>query len=146
MQNKFSKPFGDAGHYVCVGDKIKTTLPDGSTAIAYIECDDSADRPDEMDSGFWPSNDKDAAGYVPAKDFDKEQKRAEEVMRAWKNDEWFYCGVVLRIEREDGFVKDHAASLWGIDCNYPGSDNSYLLEVANDLLDEYLHEQETAAK
>ncbi|WP_272991028.1 hypothetical protein [Hyphomonas adhaerens] len=30
------------------------------------------------------------------------------------------------------------ASLWGVEANYPGSDNAYLTEVANDLLPEAL--------
>jgi hypothetical protein len=33
-------------------------------------------------------------------------------------------------------LDDHAASLWNLDCNYPDGDNSYLLEVANDLAGE----------
>jgi hypothetical protein len=31
-------------------------------------------------------------------------------------------------------LASHAASLWGIEANYPGADNSYLTEVANELL------------
>ena len=30
-------------------------------------------------------------------------------------------------------IEDHAASLWGIECNFPGSDNSYLSEVVQEL-------------
>ena len=59
------------------------------------------------------------------------------VRKAWENDDWFYCGIVLSAER-DGWTKDHLASLWGIECNYPDSDNSYLLTVANELLAEYI--------
>jgi len=33
-------------------------------------------------------------------------------------------------------LASHAASLWGIEANYPGTDNSYLIEVANELLPE----------
>lgn len=35
-------------------------------------------------------------------------------------------------------VDDYEHALWGIDLNYPNSDNSYLLEVANDLASEAL--------
>jgi len=35
-------------------------------------------------------------------------------------------------------MDDHAASLWGIEANYPDSDNAYLTEVANGLLPEAL--------
>ncbi len=35
-------------------------------------------------------------------------------------------------------VDSTQASLWGVEANYPGSDNAYLTEVANDLLPEAL--------
>jgi hypothetical protein len=31
-------------------------------------------------------------------------------------------------------IAKHAASLWGVECNYPGSDNVYLMDAANELL------------
>lgn len=63
-------------------------------------------------------------------------ERDFENLKAWCNDEWHYVGIVLSVEC-DGITLDyHAASLWGIECNYPGSDNLYLTEVANELLDE----------
>ena len=59
-------------------------------------------------------------------------------MAAWKNDEWFYCGIILSVEI-DGLTLDRfGASLWGIEANYPDSDNAYLTEVANELLPEAL--------
>jgi hypothetical protein len=57
-------------------------------------------------------------------------------MEAWRKDEWFYCGIVLSVSLEGVILGDHAASLWGIEANYPDSDNAYLSEVANDLLAE----------
>lgn len=63
-------------------------------------------------------------------------ERDFKAMKAWCNDEWFWCGIVLSVEKNGVVLAEHAASLWGIDCNYPGSDNSYLMEVANDLLKE----------
>ena len=33
-------------------------------------------------------------------------------------------------------VDSTQASLWGIEANYPGTDNSYLTEIANELLPE----------
>jgi hypothetical protein len=33
-------------------------------------------------------------------------------------------------------VDSTQASLWGIEANYPGADNSYLTEIANDLFPE----------
>lgn len=67
-----------------------------------------------------------------------------EVLRAWCNDEWFYVGVVVSVSRNGIVLDDHAASLWGTECNYPFSDNSYLTEVANDLIPEALDAAQTA--
>ena len=49
-----------------------------------------------------------------------------EILKAWANDEWRYVGVVLQVSRAGIVLDEHAASLWGIEANYPGSDNSYL--------------------
>lgn len=65
-----------------------------------------------------------------------------ENLKAWCADEWWYVGIILSVEYNGKELTDHAASLWGIECNYPGSDNSYLLEVANDLLSEALETAE----
>jgi len=64
-------------------------------------------------------------------------------MAAWKNDDWFYCGVILSVALEGITLDRFAASLWGIEANYPDSDNSYLSEVANELLSEALAEAKT---
>jgi hypothetical protein len=61
-----------------------------------------------------------------------------EVLRAWCNDEWNWCGIRLSVSRNGVMLDECAASLCGIEMNYPGSDNAYLTEVANDLLDEAL--------
>ena len=50
----------------------------------------------------------------------------------WNNDEWFYCGIVVSVFFKGVELSDHAASLWGIDCNF-GDDNSYLSEVTKEL-------------
>jgi hypothetical protein len=59
-------------------------------------------------------------------------------LRGWCRDEWCYCGIVLSVTHTKTGIEleDNAASLWGIECNVPGSDNSHLLEVANELLPE----------
>lgn len=59
-----------------------------------------------------------------------------EAMRAWCRNKWHWCGIVLSIAKNGITLDDHATSLWGIELNYPGSDNSFLLTVANELLDE----------
>ncbi len=65
----------------------------------------------------------------------------EEAVESWNNDEWHYFGVVIDAEC-DGWTKHGLASLWGIEGNFPGSDNSYLTEVANELLSEVISEGE----
>lgn len=55
---------------------------------------------------------------------------------AWRNDEWCFVGVVLSVWLDDVCLDDNVASLWGVDANYPGSDNAYLSECASDLLPE----------
>lgn len=121
--------------FACEGDTITCDV-DGFTVTARIVRDDCTDKPDERDEGFWPSRDKDAAGYVLPENYDSEMEKAKRAMAAWESDEWFYCGISLSVSRNDIVLDAHAASLWGIECNYPDSDNSYLTETANELLDE----------
>ena len=131
-------------NFVCIGDTIACTV-DGYTVTARISQDETQDAPDERQDGFWPSLYKDDAGFIGAGNgwrdrFDTAQARAEKVMAAWKNDEWYYCGVILSVA-VDGLTLDRfAASLWGIEANYPDSDNAYLTEVANELLPEAIAE------
>lgn len=54
----------------------------------------------------------------------------------------FFCGIVLDTVYNGIEVEQGAASLWGIDCNFPGGDNSYLATVAYELLDEALERSE----
>lgn len=137
--NRFNRSFDS---YACIGDRITADVG-GFEVIATIHHDDSPDRPDENNDGFWPSRDPKAAGWIgndPAVSFEDQQAHAEEVMRAWEADEWCYVGVVLSVKRNDVTLERNAAALWGVEMNYPGGDNSYLTEVANELLDEALEE------
>ncbi len=128
--------------YVCLGDSISTGVGD-YTITARIAHDDSPDKPDERQDGFWLSLDPIAAGFIGAgngwrKRFEQQQAKAESVMTAWLNDEWFYCGIILSVSVDETELTDHAASLWGIEANYPDSENAYLSQVANELLSEAL--------
>ena len=128
--------------FVCIGDSITCEL-DGYTITARIAHDDTPDAPDERQDGFWPSLYPDNAGFIGAGNgwrdrFNAAQARAERVMAAWKADDWYYCGVILSAAIDGLTLTDHAASLWGIEANYPDSDNAYLAEVANELLPEAL--------
>jgi hypothetical protein len=63
------------------------------------------------------------------------------VLQAWCDDTWFWCGIVVTVSRENvQLTPDYGAALWGIECNYPDGDNSYLSQIANELLDEALAE------
>ena len=131
----FSKDFDT---YVCAGETIETWV-DGFFVIARIEHDNCPDGPDERSEGFWPSLYIDAPGFIgPGKQFRQRfaeaQAKAQAIMDAWRADEWFYCGIVLSISRNGVTLDQHAASLWGVEANYPDRDNSYLRDVANDLL------------
>lgn len=55
-------------------------------------------------------------------------------LRAWCNDEWYWCGIVLSVQRAGIMLDSHAASIWGTECN--AGDNSHLTELANELLDQ----------
>lgn len=142
--HKASKPepsFPKFDRYVCEGDSVSLEI-DGFTVTARIYRDDCSDRPDERQDGFWPSLDPNDAGYIGPKSkstLARHMAKAKAIVKAWENDEWFYCGVCLTVEKEGVQLTgryDHA--LWGVECNYPGSDNSYLTDVAHDLLDEAL--------
>jgi len=105
------------GGYVCHGDSIECVV-DGITYTARLVLDTDT-RPDEYEC-------------YDEKDID-----------AWKRDEWHYYGVVLSASKCDVELTDYAASLWGIEGNFPGSDNAYFLEVANELLPEAIEAAKT---
>ncbi len=142
--------------FVCESDRIDTGV-DGFLISARIVRDDCPDAPEFRGSaiapverlpegrqdGFWPSLYKDAPGFIGLGNgwrdrFDAAQARAEEILCAWRDDEWFYCGIVLSVSFEGVVLDEHAVSLWGIEANYPDADNSYLTETAQELLPDAL--------
>jgi hypothetical protein len=135
--------------FACEGDTIRCEV-EGFTLTARIVADDCPDAPDQRQDGFWPSLYKDAPGFIGPGNgfrqrFAKAHAKAEAVMEAWRKGEWFYCGIVLSVERDGIELDSHAASLWGVECNYPGTDNFYLTSVANELLPEALGAAKAAA-
>lgn len=101
--------------YACDGDSIKWQK-DGFEITARIERDEDARITDK------------AGCYSKKK------------IEAWKNDDWFFAGVVLSVAKNGIEITDNAQSLWGIECNYSSrkGGNSYLSEVAQDLEGEAL--------
>lgn len=103
-------------NYACVGDTIKWQK-DGFDLCALIEYDEGT-KPTDYDC------------YSPIK------------IKQWRNDEWFFCGIVLSVSKNGIEILEHAASLWGIDCNYNARSNSYLSTVAKELESEALENAE----
>jgi len=99
--------FPQFAKYVCIGDTIEWTHQ-GFDFVARV-AQDYDTKPADFDC------------YGP-----------EDVTR-WKNDEWFYCGIVLSVYFKGIELSDHAASLWGIDCNFSDTSNAYLSEVAQEI-------------
>ena len=95
---------------------------DGFDIEARLEFDED-ERPD--DHGFDPND----------PNYGEENRR---ICKSWKQDEWCYVGVVLSVSKHGITLNDSAASLWGVDMNFPDGNNSHLTEVANELLDEAL--------
>jgi hypothetical protein len=128
--------------FVCPGDVI-TCETGGFTVSARIVPDDCPDPPDQRQDGFWPSLYRDAPGFIgPGNNFRerfaKAQAEAEALMEGWRRGEWFYCGIVLSVSLDGVELAPHEASLFGLEANYPETDNSYLTEVAGSLLPEAL--------
>ncbi len=116
--------------FSCEGDSIECER-EGFTVVARIERDtdwhidhDDVHNPDQSVTGC----------------DDAHQAALLEARQAWFDDEWFYCGVVLDVYCSGVPISQNAASLWGIECNYPGADNSYLQTVANELLSEAIQD------
>jgi len=55
-------------------------------------------------------------------------------MKAWCDNEWHWCGVVLSVSRAGICLDDHAASLWGIESDA----GDYFEEVFDELIDDAL--------
>jgi hypothetical protein len=63
---------------------------------------------------------------------------SDDEVAAWAQDEWFYVGVVVTASL--GGTDLGSASLWGVACNFPNSDNDRLSEVAGELQAEAIAE------
>lgn len=78
---------------------------------------------------------------TPGQRAERAVQRDFEMMQDWCNDGWWWGYVTLSVYRNGIEVLDHAATLCGIAVNC-GDDNSYLLEVANELLGEAIEKAE----
>lgn len=126
MENQFSSSFKS---YACVGDTITAEI-EGFTVVARLEFDEDA-RP--QDHGFDPDD----------SDYGEENSC---ICASWERNEWEYVGVILSVSKAGIMLDKHAVSSWGIEANFPGSDNSLLTEVANELLPEALESAKALLK
>jgi len=69
-----------------------------------------------------------------------------EALRAWCNDKWYWCGIVVTVTHTESGLELVSDSLWGIDANYPGSDNSYLTQCAMELAESALSDARNRAR
>jgi hypothetical protein len=126
--------------FVCPGDVI-TCEAGPFTVLAQVVPDDCPDAPDQRQDGFWPSLYIGEPGFIGPGPKHRQrladaQAKAEAVMEGWRQGDWFYCGIVLSVSAEGVDLARAAAALFGIEANYPGTDNSYLTDVSNELLPE----------
>ena len=66
----------------------------------------------------------------------------EEHIAPWRSESWFFCGIVLSVYKAGVCLTNNAASLWGLECNFPGTSNDYLLDVIKELENDALQEAE----
>ena len=119
--------------YACIGDTISTSSK-GFTITARIEFDDNY----KIDDDDCHNLDQKVTGCD-----DEQFTRLLANRKAWFDDEWFYCGIVLSVSKNEIELVKYAASLWGIECNYPDGNNDHLTEAANDLLDAAVDEADS---
>lgn len=110
--------------YACVGDTIQCKV-DGLTVLARLEHDEEHGLDDDDSHNV----DQRVTGCD-----DAQQAKLLAARESFERGDWFYCGVKLIVSKNGVVLDRHAASLWCVECNYPGGDNSYLTEIANELL------------
>jgi hypothetical protein len=124
-ENRFESKFGP---YCCEGDSIECVVS-GLNVVARIVRDSDSHIDDDDSHNI----DQSVTGCD-----DEPQRKLLAARKPWFADEWFYCGIELSVYIGSTPLAKYAASLWSIECNYPGSDNGYLTEVANELLPDAL--------
>lgn len=149
MKLQFTKHFD---RYACDGDSISLELgPWPLRFVATISRDTHSEAPDREVDGFWPSLDPKDAGYIGPRSeatLRRRTARAQEVMDAWKRDEWWWVNVDVQAwfgpDDDTPLTEEYAYSCGGCDCNYPDHwwkgkpkgwyPNMHLQEVANEEL------------
>ena len=125
---KFTEQFDS---FICVGDSIDIDV--GNVTYRATVHHDEDNGIDDDDSH---NVDQKVTGCN-----DEQQKELIAAREAWFNNEWFFCGIVLdkittcpECNQES---TENLGSLWAIEANYPDSNNKYLRDIANELLEEH---------
>lgn len=109
-QSKYGIPHFDS--FACVGDSVSWVPSHGNPGklmlTARIECDEDTHP------------------------CDVECCSAQKI-KQWLDSEWQYVGIVISVSRNGITLDNHAASLWGIECNYNSKSNLYFAQVCKDL-------------
>lgn len=111
MKKIFNFKNGFDVRHVIFGDTIEADAGNGF-GISAMLCQDTGVSPDDYDC------------YS-----DRQKAR-------WRNDEWWFGGIILSVTFHGHLLEDHAASLWGLECNLNQRGNRYLTAVANELVEE----------
>jgi hypothetical protein len=125
---------------VSAGDMIEA-VRDGFFVDARIELD--------LDKGIDDNSIHSLDPEVNRHLTEQQWERLREARKLYFQGSWCYCGVVLSVSRAGVMLSSNAASLWGLEMNYPrfpnrynpavlNTPNDYLTEVANELLPEAL--------
>ena len=122
MKNLFSTKFDT---YACVNDSITASI-DGIdyTATIHHDTEHHINDDDHHDEN------QDVTGCD-----DEQFAKLLKCRQAWFDDEWSYCGIIVTASK-GGIELEISESLWGLEMNYPDSDNAYLTEEANNLLEQ----------
>lgn len=98
--------------FACINDSVSWVPSHGNpgklTLIATVVCDDST-SPTDFDC--------------------YSQKKVKD----WQDGDWSFIGLIVSVSRNGIMLDEHAASLWGIECNYNSKSNLYLAQVCKDL-------------
>lgn len=122
---------GKFDRYVCIGDRLETSIGDIDFQAVILRDEDAHINDDDSHASA------DVTGADPETD-----KKIQAAKQAWYNNEWWYCGIVVTASKAG--VELTSKSLWSIEANYPESDNNYLTEVANELLNEAIEPAKAA--
>jgi len=141
MTNTAKLPkFPAFNRFACAGDSVEVYIGP-LTVRATLQYDEDATLDD--DDVHRTDPDHDVWEGSPPGVYEQAMEAREEYERGG----WFYGGVVLSVMIEDTVLDKHAASLWGMEVNYPtrydeeGEEfppNAHLADVSDEMLDEAL--------